>query len=352
MKTKRIIRTAALAALVTFLWAVALVAAEKPAGDYADLPDQIEKPEEWKGRKVVCLAKYREIRGEIVILEERPFNVLIPKNASKLYTVIFGLKVMHDNVRVYGVVEKRDTEGYVIRAERMEKAAGDVQVMEKKLAALDKSDLAGREALALWAVKTGEKYENEELADKGRKLLENTYLLEETAAAGDSKRLAALADKYAERMDDEKNAARIYKLAWDLDGNEAARAGLEKLGFKLYKGRWLTYDEYMKAEGMVKYGNEWVSPLEKRFLEIVADRRKDMTKIFGGFTDDYLKRLAEEKRLARGLTPENVAASWGFPKEILDRKVDKDKYLFWNYRDGSFAVFENGLLFRWEKAGE
>jgi hypothetical protein len=41
---------------------------------------------------------------------------------------------------------------------------------------------------------------------------------------------------------------------------------LEK-GWVNYKGKWMAYEEMMKAKGLVKYDEQWVTPAEKRELE-------------------------------------------------------------------------------------
>lgn len=74
---------------------------------------------------------------------------------------------------------------------------------------------------------------------------------------------------------------RHWKKAIEIDPDQAdARA---RLGFIRYEDRWLTNDEYYKARGFVKVGNEWIPEDEAR--------RRDAEKIQKAAFDKHIKTI-------------------------------------------------------------
>lgn len=58
--------------------------------------------------------------------------------------------------------------------------------------------------------------------------------------------------------------------------HEEARAGL---GFRMFKGKWMTEDEVNEAKGLVRHRGQWMTP-EERDLAVALEEQKELEKKF------------------------------------------------------------------------
>lgn len=97
---------------------------------------------------------------------------------------------------------------------------------------------------------------------------------------------------WCEQNEVSRFARKLYEKVIQINPeNETAR---RRLGFKLYKGKWLTEEEIMLDKGMEKFEGKWVSPSEKALaLKRKADQDEERKQ-----RQEEAKRRDEERKRA------------------------------------------------------
>jgi hypothetical protein len=100
--------------------------------------------------------------------------------------------------------------------------------------------------------------------DKTKRSIIEEYKARETEAnMSDSKSVWELA-QWARDRNLPRQARSLMQKVIELDPNhEFAR---RDLGYHLFQGQWLTYDETMLAKGFIKYRNKWLTASEKELM--------------------------------------------------------------------------------------
>lgn len=301
---------------------------------------------EYNGRKVRMLGKYDNFLSKILCFADSPLKARVEDRSFN--RVIFGLSPRKDNVYVYGEVVSDSKYGHVILVKKITKAPPDAEIFAERARKIDADDAGGLEELAARAKKRAEKYRDPELLKLAEEMYEKALETAERLAKGDAEKLVALADKYLHKLHDMHKAIKLYQAALEIRPRfRRAEDALKDLECRKYKGRWLTPDEYMRAEGLVQHRGEWITPLEKEFVLVVEERRKNPSKIIRSFDKSYFETDVEDRKLLPGMTPNEVVKCWGFAEKVVHKKFDSDKYTMWIFKNGNKTYFENNVLFKW-----
>jgi tetratricopeptide (TPR) repeat protein len=323
-----------LAAVMLASFASAAIAQE-PEGEYTRKTCELVERDTrdlapLSGKKVYMLGKYKQYFSGILKLADNPVKVFVPGEDEELTNAILDLKPSKDNIYVYGLVAEHARHGYVIQVKRIENAPCDLDLFKGRIRETAGDDADALIRIADWGTELADSFNNEELAKIARETHLKAFAMKEKAAGSDAKKLAKLAADYMRALGDKDKALELYRASYKADPKlEAAIQGLKKLGCRLYKGKW-------------------VRPGEREFLTAINERRRNKKDIYR-LSPDFLKTVTKHGNLSFGMNEKEVAASWGFPEDITKKTVKDDKYVMWSFRNGAFAVFENGLLIKWKK---
>lgn len=338
-----------------FLCAEAFAAEED---EYTDancepLSPDLKDLKPFMGKKVSLRGKYKEVRGEIVLLDECRVQIYVSDEQTGIQKTVFILHTLKDNVAVFGTVVEHVKHGYVLEAKRLDQTGSDFEILKARIAsvAAGGDNAAAYEEAAKWGAEIAKKYPDEQIPPLVEKTFRTAFEIERKKAGNehDARKLASVAAKFVEHLADAAAAIEIYRTAYEFDPNLAAVSeGLKKLGCVLVKGKWLTKEEYMKAEGFVFFRGRWMRPVEKEFEEFVA-KWKTRSDIIPTLTPEQAKVSSNEKKLGVGMKIEDAALSWGHPDDKLEKSEGADKYMMWIMKNGARIFFKNRQVIEWKE---
>jgi hypothetical protein len=85
-----------------------------------------------------------------------------------------------------------------------------------------------------------------------------------------------------------------WKKAIEIDADQ--KDARQRLGFVRYEDRWLTMDEYYKARGFVKVGEEWIPEEEARRLDAAKRDREALEKHVKTIRSSVMKMSSMKKK--------------------------------------------------------
>ena len=115
-------------------------------------------------------------------------------------------------------------------------------------------------------------------------------------------------------------------------------APIRKLGFVQRGKEWIPRSQFLEEQGWERRDEEWLRPHEAHLREIAVRYREVPKDELRAFSDERYKTYADERRITKGMSRQEVIRAWGF---FLDQNV-------WANREGS-AVFEQLLFERGRK---
>jgi hypothetical protein len=121
---------------------------------------------------------------------------------------------------------------------------------------------------------------------------------------------------------------------------------LGNLNCRMYQGRWVTYEEFKRREGLVLLGDTWVTPAEKHMLEALEVFRRSATNLLllRKRTDREYRWLAESGKVEAGMSREELKAALGFPDRVRRKTLQGKEFDQWSYGEKFYYLYDGVLV--------
>lgn len=313
--------------LVILLWSLA--AGPVPVEELTAREGEIEVV----GRYGDCLDQHLSLRGS---------TLAFTLESQALTRKVFGLRAGIDRLIVKGRFTGTDT----ITVTALETTETDADVYRRRASALQGTG-AALLALADAALAKAAAYDDKELKEVGIAISRNGFLAkkQETRADDAAGHLAWVTDMVA-RTGDVKWA--IEEVSDRLTREPTWRQGPEFLlsqGCISWRDKWLTHDDFLKAQGLVAVDGAWRLAEEQALKETLAKlgRLKRSQELLRTRTDQAYKSDADRGALAVGMTRQEAVNAWGFPDDV--RRVPQDGYTVdqWRYGERFVSLLDDSV---------
>jgi len=300
------------------------------------------------GENVLVTGKYRELVDQELILHdcETPFLLLKPELLKR----ILDFKPERDNLAVSGSVVTREGGGVAIEATALVKAPSDLEVFSRDADRIPRQGpTAGRDLhqIAKRVLSVYKRHEDPELLPLARSLFSESLELLETSLEADTLEghIAALRELHEALGDRELAIQALKRLHAKFPGSASIGKFFIELQCRPYRGRWLTYEEFKTAEGLVQHSERWMQPREKHLIDSLEWFREhgEPEIVIRKRTDRDYQRIAESGAVDVGMRPVEVQAALGFPDRVERRSLNGREFDQWSYGNRLY-YFYGGLL--------
>jgi hypothetical protein len=300
------------------------------------------------GETVVVTGKYRELVDQELILHdcETPFLLLEPELLKR----ILDFKPERDNLAVSGKVVTREGGGIAMEATALVKAPSDLEIFSGEADHIPRQGpTAGRDLhqLAKRILSVYKRHQDPALLPLARNLFsESLELLESTLRADTLEGHLASVRELHEALADRGLAIQALKrLHAKFPGNASIGKFFVELQCRPYRGRWLTYEEFKKEEGLIQHSDRWMQPREKHLIDTLEwfKDHGEPENVIRKRTDRDYQRLAEKGAVDLGMRPVEVTAALGFPDRVERKSLEGREFDQWSYGNRLY-YFYGGLL--------
>lgn len=134
-----------------------------------------------------------------------------------------------------------------------------------------------------------------------------------------------------------------FRRAIEIDPeHEMAR---RELGYRLYKGRWMTQDEVLEERGFVKFEGKWMTPAE---VELIRKHRIEMEERRMAMEEERRRREEEEKRDLAELQKKHYERMLQLQYERERARIYERPYYryprYYSYRSYPYYDYRYGLI--------
>ncbi|MCZ6690358.1 MAG: hypothetical protein O7H41_12200 [Planctomycetota bacterium] len=266
--------------------------------------------------------------------------------------VIIGLH-QADNIRVYGTFQgPAGQPGGTFFVYRLVRQPPDDQQFQSRRKDLPAGDVDALLELGDWASDRYKTYPRRSSAMWGKALemyQEATNILEKQAGADDFEAHLRIARILLNRVEDRpKTLSKLTETCLKLrpDDSDLHAFLLEDLGANLYRGKWILYEDFKRAEGFILRQDDqiWI-PEPIALLESFAEEvHKGAIHMEGRLGQAVYEEPARKGQIQRGMNKYYVIIAISYPDETLRLLSDDAEVLeIWIYPK-RYLLFRKGTL--------
>jgi len=299
------------------------------------------------GTVVRVIGKYKERIDAELYLFDCPVPFLL--TTRKLSRDVLEFTPTQDNLELRGTVVEHHGEP-AIKVERIEKGLDDVSMFRRCLERVQDSEEPKAEPLFLLAKQLAvyhSRQDNAEILAFTKQVLDLAY----SALVAKKPNDAQAQLGFAQRVDDllgnrEVTTRFLLQIGTKFDKDVAVKAMLKNFRCRKYGGRWVTYEDFKVAEGLVFHRDSWMLPAEKHLLvalEAFLRRGESSLLLLRKRTEREYEIMASSGRAEPGMNRREIHAALGFPDNVRRKGSDGREFDQWSY-DQQHYYFFNGIL--------
>ena len=299
------------------------------------------------GASVRVIGKYKERIDAELYLFDCPVPFLLA--TRKLSRDVLEFTPTQDNLELHGTVVEHYGEP-AIKIERIGKGPDDISMFRRSLEQVQDSDepkatplFALAKQLAVYHARE----DNTEIFAFTKQVLDLAYSALVEEKPNDSQAQLEFAQKVDDLLDKREITTRfLLQIGTKFEQDAAVKAKLKSFRCRKYGGRWVTYEDFKVAEGLVFHRDSWMLPEEKHLLVALAAflrRGESSLLLLRKRTEREYEIMASSGRAEPGMNRREVHAALGFPDNVRRKGSDGREFDQWSY-DNEHYYFFNGIL--------
>lgn len=352
MDARRIVCAVAIALVVTSAPPLASkenkpTSAKTLSGEFLT-PDELVGQALHEGKAVSVAGKYKELINEALYLFDCGVPFLL--STRKLSRDVLEFIPTQDNLELRGTVVRHQG-GLAIRVQSLGKGPDDITMFRRDLERVQAS--SGPQAGPLFtlgkrlAAHLSRHDEDAALKSFAEHVLSEAYISLCREKPDDARAQLEFVQDIDDLLKDRELTTKfLLQVGTKFDNEPAVKTVLKGFRCRKHRGKWVSYEEFKRAEGLVFHHNAWMLPAEKDMLialEAFLRRGESSLLLLRKRTEREYEIMATGGNAEPGMNRREVHAALGFPDHVRRRASDGREFDQWCYDDELYYFF-NGIL--------